>query len=54
MKIKLIMDSPNAGRNEKIIEVQSNISDDDIKALYKLYLGVNNLYCSWESVKEGD
>lgn len=52
MLIKLIIDSPTLGRREKIIDVQSNISEEDIKALYMLHFGVSNLHCSWEKLKE--
>jgi hypothetical protein len=54
MKIKLIIDSPHAGLNTKTVDVQSNISEEDIRTLYKLYFGVDNLFCSYEIVKEGD
>jgi hypothetical protein len=54
MKIKLIMDSPSLGRSTRTIEVQSNISEDDIKALYILYFGVCNPFCSYEKIEEGE
>lgn len=40
MKIKLIFEAQFVGKLEKTVEVQSNISEEDIKSLFMIYLEV--------------
>ena len=54
MKVKFKIDSPIGGYSEKILELQSNIVKEDIKAIYIQLFGVANLYCSYEIIQEGD
>jgi len=49
MNVKLIFDAQFIGRVEYIADIQSNYSDDDIKSLFPIYIGVNfDNNCSYE------
>ena len=54
MKVKFKIDSPLGGYNERTVELQSNISKEDIKAMYLTLFGVSNSFCSYEIIQEGD
>lgn len=51
MIIKLIYNTKT-----KIKEVQSNISEEDIKALFKVFFNItyDPLTCTYKIIKEGD
>ena len=48
MKIKLIFDAQFVGREEVIVDVPDNISDEEIKELFPKYIGIEyDENCSW-------
>lgn len=52
MKIKLIFDSQFVGRLGKTVEIQSNISEEDIKSLFLIYLEVPyDENCTYEIIE---
>ena len=55
MKVKLMY---NIGDIHKVDykELQSNVSDEDIKAMFSIVIGIpyNEEYCSYEIIQEGD
>jgi hypothetical protein len=54
MKVKFRFDIGTIHRSE-IKEVQSTATDDDIKSLFPIVLGMNyHTLCSWEILEEGD
>jgi hypothetical protein len=54
MRIKLVYESNLCWVTSRIVEVQSNISDEDIKALFELNLGVkyDDNTCYWVVLDE--
>lgn len=53
MRVKLIFNSPLHPYEEVTVELQSNVSEDDIIALFPVYLGtIYNENCSYEIIKE--
>lgn len=53
MKVKLIFNSPFCQYKEVTVELQSNISEEDIMALFPIYLGtIYNKNCSYKIIKE--
>lgn len=52
MKVKLTFDSDLSWTTEKIIEVQDNVSEEDIEAMFPLVLNVeyNKRDCSYEAL----
>lgn len=54
MKIKFMINSPSCGYQERIVEMQSNVSEEDIKSQFNILFGVDNLFCSYEIIEEGD
>jgi hypothetical protein len=52
MKVKLTFESELSWYTEKIIEVQDNISESDVEAMFPIVLGVkyNKHDCSYESI----
>jgi hypothetical protein len=50
MQVKLIINSQFIGKEVKTVVLQSNVSDDDIKALFPIYFGIkySPLMCSFE------
>lgn len=52
MKIKLIFDAQFVGREEVIVDVPENISDEEIKELFPRYIGIEyDENCSWEMIE---
>jgi len=56
MKVKLTFESDLSWTTEKVINVQSNVSDEDIKVMFSIAIGIpyNEEYCSYEIIQEGD
>jgi len=49
-----MIDSPVGGHSERALNLQSELSIEDIKAMYLQLFGVDNLFCSYEILREGD
>ena len=54
MLVKFMIDSPIGGHSERTLNLQSELSKEDFKAIYLQLFGVDNLFCSYEILKEGD
>ena len=56
MIVKFILDSIHLGKQIETRELQSNVSEEDIKALFPVVFGVkyNSVTCSYEIMKDGD
>jgi hypothetical protein len=56
VRVKLTFKSINLGNVDKIVDIQTNVIDDDIKALFPIYFNVpySKLLCKYEILKEGD
>jgi len=56
MIVKFILDSMHLGKQIETRELQSNISEEDIKALFPIVFGTqySPVTCSYEIVKDGD
>lgn len=56
MIVKFILDSINLGKQIETRELQSNISDEDIKALFPVVFGIeySPVTCEYEIMKDGD
>jgi len=55
MKIKFIFDTQFCGYAEQIIELQSNVSDEDIKSMFPIVMDLEyDENCSYEIVQEGE
>lgn len=56
MIVKFILDSINLGKQIKTRELQSNVSEEDIKALFSVIFGIqySPVTCSYEIMKDGD
>jgi len=53
MKVKFIFDAQFCGYDEEIKELQSNLSDEDIKSMFPLVLGIPfNNDCSYEIMED--
>ena len=54
MKVKVIFDAQFCGHDEQIIELQSIVTEDDIKAMFPIVFGIPfDDNCSYE-VLEGE
>jgi hypothetical protein len=56
MMVKFILDSMHLGKQIQTKELQSNVSEEDIKALFPVVFGIsyNPVTCSYEIMKDGD
>ena len=53
MKIKLVFDAQFCGSIEDVVEVSDKITEDEIKALFPKYLGLDfDENCFWELVND--
>jgi hypothetical protein len=56
MIVKFILDSINLGKQIQTKELQSNVSEEDIKELFPIVFGIqySPVTCSYEIMKDGD
>lgn len=56
MIVKFILDSIHLGKQIETREFQSNVSDEDIKALFPIVFGIpySPVTCKYEIMKDGD
>lgn len=56
MMVKFILDSMHLGKQIETRELQSNASEEDIKALFPVVFGIpyNPVTCSYEIIQEGN
>lgn len=56
MIVKFILDSINLGKQIETRELQSNVSEEDIKALFSVIFGIpySPVTCKYEIMKDGD
>lgn len=56
MLVKFTLDSIHLGKQIETRELQSNLSDEDIKSMFQLVFGIpfNPITCDYERVKDGD
>ena len=54
LKLRLIFESDLCWTNSRKVEVQSNVSEEDIKALFKIKLGIDydEKTCRWEVIDD--
>ena len=52
MRLRLIFDAQFCGREEKIVDVDESITEDEIKLLFQKYFGISyDDNCYWEKVE---
>lgn len=56
MIVKFTLDSIHLGKQIQTKELQSNVSEEDIKALFSVIFGIqySPVTCSYEIMKDGD